>query len=87
VSGRDGVHDKVDRLHAAHPGFVFQPSGLTVAHHGLGCQRWQFAPPDACDAITGIDFAIFEKGLIKALYVFVDGGPSASLARGGPFSV
>jgi hypothetical protein len=87
VSGWDGVHDKVDRLHAAHPGFVFQPSGPAVAHHGLACQRWQFGPPDACDAITGIDVAIFEKGFIKALYVFVDGCPSASLARGSSLSV
>jgi hypothetical protein len=87
VSGWDGVHDKVDRLHAAHPGFVFQPSGPAVAHHGLACQRWRFGPPDACDAITGIDVAIFEKGFIKALYVFIDGGPSASLARRWPLSV
>ena len=87
VSGWDGVHDKVDRLHAAHPGFVFQPSGPAVAHHGLACQRWRFGPPDACDAITGIDVAIFEKGFIKALYVFIDGGPSASLVRGWPLSV
>jgi hypothetical protein len=87
VSGWDGVHDKVDRLHAAHPGFVFQPSGPAVAHHGLACQRWRFGPPDACDAITGIDVAIFEKGFIKALYVFIDGGASASLARRWPFSV
>ena len=87
VSGWDGVHDKVDRLHAAHPGFVFQPSGPAVGHHGLACQRWRFGPPDACDAITGIDVAIFEKGFIKALYVFIDGGPSASLARGWPLSV
>jgi len=87
VSGWDGVHDKVDRLHAARPGFVFQPSGLAIAHHDLACQRWRFAPPDACDAITGIDFAIFEKGFIEALYVFVDGGPSASPARGWSLSV
>ena len=87
VSGWDGVHDKVDRLHAAHPGFVFQPSGPAVAHHGLACQRWRFGPPDACDAITGIDVAIFEKGFIKALYVFIDGGTSASLARRWPLSV
>lgn len=87
VSGWDGVHDKVDRLHAAHPGFIFQPSGPAVAHHGLACQRWQFGPPDARDAITGIDVAIFEKGFIKALYVFVDGGSSASLARGSLLSV
>jgi SnoaL-like domain len=87
VSGWDAVHDKVDRLHAAHPGFVFQPSGLAIAHHDLACQRWRFGPPDARDAITGIDVAIFEKGFIRALYVFVDGGPSASLARRCPLSV
>src|SRR5258708_17475547 len=36
VSGWDGVHDKVDRLHAAHPGFVFNragwPSHITAWH-------------------------------------------------------
>jgi hypothetical protein len=53
----------------------------------LACQRWQFGPPDARDAITGIDVAIIEKGFIKALYVFVDGGSSASLARGSLLSV
>jgi len=84
VCGWDGVHGKVDRLHAAHPGFFFQPSGPAVAHHGLACQRWRFGPPDCSDDITGIDVAIFEKGLIKALYVFIDGGASASLARGWP---
>jgi len=68
-------------LMAAAARFVFQPSGLAVAHHDLACQRWRFGPPDACDAITGIDVAIFEKGFIKALYVFVDGGAYASLAR------
>ena len=87
VSGWDGVHDKVDRLHAAHPGFVFQPSGPAVAHHSLACQRWRFGPRDASDTITGIDVAIFEKGFIKALYVFIDGGPSASLAHEWPPSV
>jgi len=80
VSGWNGVHDKVDRLHAAHPGFVFQPSGPAIAHHGLACQRWQFGPPDACDVITGIDVAIFEKCCIKALYVFIDVGASARFA-------
>ena len=84
VWGWDGVHDKVDHLHAAHPGFSFQPSGPAVAHHGLACQRWRFGPPDSCEDITGIDVAIFEKGFIKALYVFIDGGPSATLARGWP---
>jgi hypothetical protein len=67
--------------------FRFQPSGPALAHHGLACQRWRFGPPAAYDAITGIDVAIFEKGFIKALYVFIDGGPSASLARGWPLSV
>jgi hypothetical protein len=87
VSGWDGIHDKVDHLHTAHPGFVFQPSGLAVAHHGLACQRWGFGPPHTCDAITGTDVAIFESGFIKALYVFADVGPSVSRACGWPLSV
>ena len=84
VSGWGGVSDMVDRLHAAHPGFVFQPSGPALAHHGLACQRWTFGPPDARDVITGIDVAIFEKASIKALYVFIDRGAGASPAHGSP---
>jgi len=84
VSGWRGVSDMVDRWDAAHPGFVFQPSGPALAHHGLGCQRWMFGPLDACDVITGIDVAIFEKASIKALYVFIDRGAGASRARGWP---
>ena len=84
VSGWAGISDKVDRWHAAYPGFVFQPSGPALAHHGLACQRWRFGPPDACDVITGIDVAIFEKASIKALYVFIDRGAGASRAGGWP---
>jgi len=67
VSGWEGLHDRVDRLHSAHPGFVFQASGPAVGHHGIVCQRWRFGPPEAHDVITGIDVAIFENGSIKAL--------------------
>ena len=84
VVGWDGVHDTVERLQSVHPGFVFQATGLAVAHHGLACQRWKFGPPDACDVITGIDVAIFEKASIKALYVFIDRGAGASRAGGWP---
>jgi hypothetical protein len=67
VWGWDGVHNTVDRLHSVHPGFVFQATGLAVAHHGLACQRWRFGPREARDIITGVDVAFFEKGSIKSL--------------------
>ncbi len=62
-----GVHHTVERLQSVHPGFVFQPTGLAVAHHGLACQRWRFGPREARDIMTGVDVAFFEKGSIKAL--------------------
>ena len=67
VSGWEGLHDKVDRIHSAHPRFLFQVSGPAVGHHGMACQRWRFGPPEARDTFTGIDVAIFENGSIKAL--------------------
>jgi len=67
VLGWDGVHDTVERLQSVHPRFVFQPTGLAVAHHGLACQRWRFGPREARDIMTGVDVAFFEKGSIKAL--------------------
>jgi len=67
VLGWDGVHHTVERLQSVHPGFVFQPTGLAVAHHGLACQRWRFGPREARDIMTGVDVAFFEKGSIKAL--------------------
>jgi hypothetical protein len=67
VLGWDGVHDTVDRLQSAHPGFLFQATGLAVAHHGLACQRWRFGPREARGTITGVDVAFFENVSIKAL--------------------
>jgi len=67
VLGWDGVDDTVERLQSAHPGFVFQATGLAVARHGLACQRWRYGPREARDVITGVDVAFFEKGSIKGL--------------------
>jgi hypothetical protein len=77
VVGWDGVHHTVERLQSVHPGFVFQATGLAVAHHGLACQRWRFGPREARDVITGVDVAFFEKGSIKALYRCIERDPSA----------
>jgi hypothetical protein len=67
VVGWDGVHDTVERLQSAHPGFVFQATGLAVAHHGLACQPWRFGPHKTRGIITGVDVAFFDNGFIKAL--------------------
>jgi SnoaL-like protein len=76
VVGWDGVDDTVERLQSAHPGFVFQATGLALAHRGFACQRWRFGPRGARDVITGVDVAFFEKGSIKALYRCIECDPS-----------
>jgi len=67
VLGWDGLHDTVDRLQSAHPGFVFQTTGPAVVRHGFAYQRWRFGPREARNVIIGVDVAFFEKCSIKGL--------------------
>ena len=76
VVGRVALDEKIEALHARYPGYVFAPTGEEDAHHNVVRMHWRFGPPAASEAITGLDIAFFENGLIWRLYVFLDKVPS-----------
>lgn len=54
------------------PNFVFRALGPAMGHHGVGRLKWSSGPRNGPDAVTGMDVAHFEGGLIHSLYVFLD---------------
>lgn len=73
VQGHDAIDDAVSALLATlPPEFSFTAVRPAIGHHGVGRLPWRAGPPDGLVAVTGLDVAHIEDGLIKALYVFLD---------------
>jgi hypothetical protein len=77
ITGRDALNTKIARILGDSPGFVFLAVGAAQVNHDLGRLQWQFGPPDAAPAVTGMDVALFEHGRIRLLYTFLDSPASA----------
>ncbi len=75
--GHAAISDAVDALMSSlPPNFVFLAISPAIGHHGVARLRWQAGPPSGPVAVTGIDVARFQDGLIQTLHVFLD-PPSA----------
>ncbi|MBY0504001.1 MAG: nuclear transport factor 2 family protein [Bryobacteraceae bacterium] len=73
VKGHVAINEAVTALLAGlPPHFVFSSAGQAVGHHRVGRLKWRSGPPDGPVAVTGMDVAHFEGGLIHSLYVFLD---------------
>lgn len=73
VTGHAAISEAVTALLASlPPNFVFRAAGPAVGHHNVGRLQWRSGPSDGPAAVTGMDVAHFEKGRIRALYVFLD---------------
>jgi hypothetical protein len=73
ATGHAAISDAVGALLSNLPRNVtFSALGAAVGHHGFGRLRWQSGPPGGPALATGTDFALIERGLIRALYVFLD---------------
>ncbi len=70
--GYDGIEAFSDSLQRQFPGARFKfadaPQMLGNAIRGI----WQFGPPDNPEAISGMDFAIWDGRRVTALYAFVE---------------
>ena len=70
--GHDGIEAFSDSLQRRFPGAHFKladaPQMLGNAIRGI----WQFGSPDNPDAISGMDFAIWDGPRVTALYAFVE---------------
>jgi hypothetical protein len=75
VTGHAAISGAVDALQASlPPDFAFTALGTAVGHHGVALLRWRAGPPGGPAAVTGMDVAQIEDGLIKSLHVFIDPG-------------
>jgi hypothetical protein len=73
AKGHAAISGAVTALLASLPqSFVFRAAGPAVGHHGVGRLQWRSGPPDGPVAVTGMDVARFEGGLIRSLHVFLD---------------
>ncbi len=73
VQGHAAISGAVSALlDSLPPDFSFTPQGPAVGHHGVARLRWQSGPAGGPVAVTGIDVAHIEHGLIRSLYVFLD---------------
>ena len=70
--GHDGIEAFSDSLQRRFPGARFKfadaPQMLGNAIRGI----WQFGPPENPQAISGMDFAIWDGRRVTALYAFVE---------------
>jgi hypothetical protein len=73
AKGHTAISEAVTSLLAnLPPNFVFRAVGTAVGHNGVGRLQWRSGPPDGPVAVTGTDVALFEGGVIRSLYVFLD---------------
>ncbi|MDI4238627.1 NAD(P)H-dependent oxidoreductase [Bradyrhizobium sp. Arg237L] len=73
VRGHDAISQAVAEL-LAHlpPEFAFSAIRPALGHNGVGRLQWRAGPPDGPAAVTGIDVAHIEGGVIRSLHVFLD---------------
>jgi hypothetical protein len=72
VAGREALNAKVGAILKDAPGFAFRAAGPAQINHNLGRLHWHLGPAGAPPVVTGMDIALFERGRIRALYVFLD---------------
>lgn len=72
IVGHDAIDKFAGELRAAHPHFVYTPTGEPQALHNAGRLAWTSGPRDEAPDYTGWDVIIVEHGRIAALYVFLD---------------
>jgi len=70
--GREALSSRAAQLQAETAGWVFQPVGHVSVNHDIGHLAFRFGPTDQPAAVTGMDIARCEAGVIVELYTFVN---------------
>jgi hypothetical protein len=74
IKGHQAIDALIETLQAQWPPeFVFTLTKPAVLNHGVSHVAWTLGPADAPPAASGMDIAIIENGLIKELYLYLDG--------------
>ena len=72
AKGHAGINDAVTALLAGLPSdFSFHVRRAVQGHHGIGILKWGAGPRDGAFAVTGMDVAHFQGGVIHSLFVFL----------------
>lgn len=73
VRGHEAISRAVeDLLSHLPPDFRFAAMRPALGHHGVGRLQWEGGQPGTKPAVTGVDVAHVEGGLIRTLHVFID---------------
>ena len=74
IKGHQAMDALIKTLQAQWPPeFVFTLKKPAVINHGVSHVAWTLGTSDASPAASGMDIAIIENGLIKELYLYLDG--------------
>jgi hypothetical protein len=77
IKGHQAINALIKTLQAQWPPeFVFMLTKPAVTNHGVSHVAWTLGAADTTPAISGMDIALIENGLIKELYLYLD-GPSS----------
>ena len=72
ATGHAAINDAVTALLAGLPSdFSFRVLSAVQGHHGIGVLKWGSGPHDGALAVTGMDVAHFQDGVIHSLSVFL----------------
>ena len=71
TTGYAKVAELIDKVHAAHAGFVFTPASASW-NHDIGRVTWSYGPSDNPGLIRGEDIFTIEDGKLASAYVFID---------------
>ncbi|MEO6315280.1 MAG: hypothetical protein ABIU63_08545 [Chitinophagaceae bacterium] len=73
ISGFDAINTRIIELFQHWPaGFAFQFKTGSEINHNIIKKSWTLGLTEAPPFITGMDIALVENGLIKALYLFLN---------------
>lgn len=73
IIGHQAISSLIQKLQDQWPlEFVFTLAKPAVINHRISQVGWTLGATQASPAATGMDIAIIENGLIKALYLYLD---------------
>ena len=79
VAGHDGIDAVIAGAQAQFPGFTFKLLDAVDSNHNIARFTWELVPAAGGESLViGADVAVFgEDGKIRAVYGFLNKGPSA----------
>ncbi|QIP14208.1 nuclear transport factor 2 family protein [Spirosoma aureum] len=73
ITGHQAIDSLIKKLQEQWPPeFVFTLLKPVVTNHGVSHAAWTLGAPNTKPAASGMDIALIENGLIKALYLYID---------------